>query len=101
MKSVLLAILTAFALGCDTLPTAPAAPTKVATTTAPPPAVESPADIPAAEPSAPIQSNDLKDRRIYKLSELERATVTARGRKIDVWLMDDDSKAQEGMMWLS
>lgn len=40
-------------------------------------------------------------RRIHHLKDLQHGTMTANGNKLDVWYMDDESKQQEGMMWLT
>lgn len=39
-------------------------------------------------------------RRTYHLKDLQRVTLEANGHAIPAWVMDDEAKRQEGMMWL-
>ena len=39
--------------------------------------------------------------RIHQLSTLEKTTLTSGDKKIECWIMDDESKTQEGMMFLT
>lgn len=65
------------------------------------PAVSGPLKLKTAELVAP-QARDTryKSQRIHQLNELETKKMTINGHTITVWLMDDASKRQEGMMWL-
>ncbi len=38
--------------------------------------------------------------RVNQLADLQKATIRIGGHKIDVWVMDNDSKREEGMMFL-
>lgn len=44
--------------------------------------------------------NDLESNRLYPLSVLETAVLSANGKKFKVWVMDTASKGEEGMMYL-
>ena len=79
-----------------------------------PPPTEKAADTKTAETKTPDKApetkpataqNDLKPgdnpKRVYQLRELEHGTVVAGRNKIDTWLMDDDGKQEEGMMFLT
>ena len=91
--------------------TAPATPTTApvtTTTTTTTTGSTTPSTAPEAKPSisaatttpgAP-QAGD-NPRRIHQLRELEHGDVVAGRQKIDAWLMDDESKQQEGMMFLT
>jgi len=46
----------------------------------------------------PRTGND--PERINQLKDLKVATIVANGHKVKVWLMDNESKRQEGMMFL-
>jgi uncharacterized membrane protein (UPF0127 family) len=48
---------------------------------------------PPAEPIDSIQ-------RTYHLKDLQRVTLKANGHEIPAWVMDDDPKRREGLMWL-
>jgi uncharacterized membrane protein (UPF0127 family) len=53
----------------------------------------------ATTPSGPQPGDN--PRRIHQIRELEHGVVLVGGQKLDTWLMDDESKQQEGMMWLT
>lgn len=50
-----------------------------------------------AQPEAKVENTN----RIHQLSKLERVDITIGDRKLDCWVMDDESKTQEGMMFLT
>lgn len=39
--------------------------------------------------------------RMFQLSKLEKGTIKVNGQNVPVWLMNDDEKRQEGMMFLT
>jgi uncharacterized membrane protein (UPF0127 family) len=39
--------------------------------------------------------------RTYHLKDLQRVKLEANGKEIPVWVMDDEGKRREGMMWLT
>jgi len=39
--------------------------------------------------------------RTYHLQDLQRIHLAINGHKIEAWVMDDEGKRQEGMMWLT
>lgn len=54
---------------------------------------------PQAEPAKPKAGDNAK--RIYQLADLKKGTIKIDGHNLTVWVMDDDGKRQEGMMWLT
>lgn len=40
-------------------------------------------------------------KRIYQLADLKKGTIKIDGHSLSAWVMDDDGKRQEGMMWLT
>jgi len=56
--------------------------------------------------SGPVTSTDGGQEtdslnRTYHLKDLQRVPITINGHRIQVWVMDDEGKRQEGMMWLT
>lgn len=89
LRPSLIALLTVAAFGCQP-------PEASAPTTKPKP---EPTPISQPEP----QSNPQKGtnpNRLYQLAELEKGTIKVNGKPVPIWLMDDDGKRQEGMMFL-
>lgn len=78
------------------IPAPAAKPAPAPVTNPEPPAVAPAAPTPPAKGSKPINEN-----RVYQLNELERATIRINGKPIRVWIMDTESKMQEGMMHLN
>ncbi len=61
-----------------------------------------PATPPTAPPAAtPPTAAEGNPRRLYQLADLETVTIEVGRRKLKVWVMDTDSKRQEGMMFLT
>lgn len=52
------------------------------------------------EPVAKFEEGENPDR-IYQLSKLEKGKIKVNGTSVPVWLMNDDGKRQEGMMFLT
>jgi uncharacterized membrane protein (UPF0127 family) len=64
---------------------------------APPVAVkDEPKATPPKTAAAPLRHPD----RVYQLAELATTKLQANGTEIDAWVMDDDGKRMEGMMFL-
>lgn len=59
------------------------------------PASETPTKQPDKKPNG-----EQNAKRIYQLADLAKGKITIDGRSIEVWIMDSDSKREEGMMWL-
>ncbi|MBS1717936.1 MAG: DUF192 domain-containing protein [Armatimonadetes bacterium] len=88
-RSSLLA-LSLLAFGCKVDVTPPSA--------QPAPKVEAaPPDKALAQPAKALPSAN----RTYKLSDLKTLKATANGHELTLWVMDDENKRREGMMWLS
>jgi uncharacterized membrane protein (UPF0127 family) len=51
-------------------------------------------------PSKPVDPNDVP-QRIFQLKDLEVRQVKAPKGTIKLWVMDNEGKEQEGMMWLT
>lgn len=95
-----LAMTAAICAGCNIDPqTGTSTEHVVQTKTAVTPVAE-PQKNPDPRPILHTQDQGEDSRRLYKLSDLEKGALLANGRKLDVWLMDTDSKREEGMMWL-
>lgn len=60
---------------------------------------QSPTSDTQTNPSKPADDSQI-GKRIFALSELDKATITYNGKPIKVWLMNTDSKREEGMMFL-
>lgn len=72
-------------------------PSPPATDVKPPPKVVTPT------PSAPVeQKQDPRDKpeRINQLKDLKTRKMTVNGHTLTLWIMDNDSKRAEGMMYL-
>jgi len=66
-----------------------------ATDTAPPSKIEGKA------PDQKAGNPNQNPKRIYQLADLKKGTIKIDGKSLSVWVMDDDGKRQEGMMWLT
>jgi hypothetical protein len=55
---------------------------------------------PNTPPKKPTASLD-NANRIYQLRDLRTTVIDAPKHKLRLWVMDDDGKRQEGMMWLT
>lgn len=75
-------------------------------TTAPPPEPAKPEPAPKTDPESPkpVESEQDQKRnpsRIHQLADLETTIITIGKHKIKAWIMDNDSKRSEGMMFLT
>jgi uncharacterized membrane protein (UPF0127 family) len=56
----------------------------------------------ATTPSQPAAADSVDNpSRLYQLRDLKRGTIRVNGQPVPVWLMDDDGKRAEGMMFLT
>ncbi|CAN5413349.1 hypothetical protein BH11ARM2_BH11ARM2_15100 [soil metagenome] len=96
MKKLIWLALSLLVTGCNAPPVAnEAAPTPTPTPTATKPEQATPVvtkPAPSTKPSA---------NRIFALSTLQKEKLKTPSKSIDVWIMDDHSKQEEGMMFLS
>jgi len=65
-----------------------------------------PAPTPTAVEAAPTKADAKPEskgnpNRIYQLADLKVHTLTTGGKPLHLWVMDNDSKRQEGMMFLA
>lgn len=51
-------------------------------------------------PAPPVQTTG-NPNRIHQLKDLKKVDIDVKGNTIHAWVMDDDSKQQEGMMFLT
>ncbi len=102
MRALTLAIFFAAILGCNP-PVDTSAPPKPApetsATTVPRPKQLTPDSV-SSTTGGQAKSGDVANR-LYQLRELKRVILVANSHKVPVWVMDDDSKREEGMMWLT
>lgn len=74
-------------------PTAPAVADK-----APVPDETKPEATAATKPQKAAEASNPK--RLYQLADLQKAKIEIDGKSISVWVMNDEGKREEGMMWL-
>lgn len=64
--------------------------------------VEQPAPAePTSEPTASVSENGDNPNRINQLRELKRVKIPLPKQTVDAWVMDNNSRRQEGMMFLT
>lgn len=69
---------------------------------APAPDKAPPASQPAKTPEPQVATDPGHNPdRMFQLSKLEKGTIKVNGQDVPVWLMNDDQKRQEGMMFLT
>src|SRR5690349_19195342 len=56
----------------------------------------------SAPPNVALTQQDprYKPQRLHQLKDLETRKMVVNGHTLTIWLMDNSSKRQEGMMWL-
>lgn len=95
--AALLLLLAVSVFGCDPAPVNPPAPAPKVEN--PPPAKPITSEPTKEEPEA--QDPSFNAKRVYQLKDLKAETFKVNGKEIKVWIMDDDGKREEGMMWLT
>lgn len=86
--------------GCqDPAPTVPPVEKTSPEASKPEPRPTSSTTDPEPAPATKIPEGD-NESRIHQLRELKKGTVKVNGRSVPVWVMDDDAKRAEGMMFL-
>jgi uncharacterized membrane protein (UPF0127 family) len=55
---------------------------------------------PTPEPAPQTKTSTANPNRVYQLSDLKVHPFKAGGKTLNLWLMDNESKRQEGMMFL-
>lgn len=86
------ALLAVFTLGCQS-----EGPVSPSPSSPPSPAPSTPEPEPQTSPTTKKATNP---DRLYQLADLEKGTIKVNGKPVPIWLMDDDGKRQEGMMFL-
>lgn len=68
-----------------------------------PPQTTPPAPVSNPEPTPELQKQDPRHKveRVHQLKDLETKKMPINGHNITVWIMDDNSKRAEGMMYLT
>ena len=91
IRAVIVSVAAVVMVGCESTPPTEASPPQSV------PAKTSPLAVQKATPKVSKTDNP---SRVFQLRDLQRATVKVGGRPLRVWVMDDDEKRAEGMMFL-
>lgn len=95
MKNFLVLIVAVLLVGCQSETPAPETKTTPTAKTTPEPEPKK-EETPKPVASKPLANPD----RVYQLADLKTVMIKVNGHPIKAWVMDTDSKRQEGMMFL-